>query len=182
MSRIGKKPIPIPSGVKVQLDGDLIKVEGPKGRFVQPLKRGINIDLTPTEIKVVSEYNTRDSRAIHGLTRSLIANMVKGVTEGFEKTLEISGIGYKAELQGSVLNLSLGYSHPVRYPLPEGVSAEIEKQTLIRLRGADKYILGQVAADIRAYRIPDPYKGKGIKYAGEVIRRKAGKAGKATGG
>lgn len=182
MSRIGKKPIPIPSGVKVQLDGDLIKVEGPKGRLVQPLKRGININLTPTEIKVAREDNTRGGGAIHGLTRSLVANMVKGVTEGFQKTLEISGVGYKAEIQGRVLNLSLGYSHPVRYPLPEGVSAEIEKQTLIRLKGADKHLLGQVAADIRAYRIPDPYKGKGIKYAGEVIRRKAGKAGKVTGG
>ncbi|RME39253.1 MAG: 50S ribosomal protein L6 [Deltaproteobacteria bacterium] len=177
MSRIGKKPVAIPSGVKVALAGNVIHVEGPKGKLSREINPAVNVEVDAEQIQV----NVADSSkgtAMQGLTRSLIANMVEGVTKGFEKVLEINGVGYRADLQGKNLNLSLGYSHPIVYPLPEGVTAEVEKQTKIIVRGIDKELVGATAAKIRSFREPEPYKGKGIKYADERIVRKAGKAGK----
>ncbi|MBI5587234.1 MAG: 50S ribosomal protein L6 [Deltaproteobacteria bacterium] len=182
MSRIGKRTISVPSGVKVSVAGGLVKVNGPKGSLEMPLRPEIKVDLKDSVLEVKRADDSRSAKSLHGLTRTLIANMVKGVTEGFQKKLEIIGVGYKADVQGSNVNLSLGYSHPVKYTLPKGVTAAVDKQTLITLSGADKQAVGQVAADIRAFRKPEPYKGKGIKYSDEVIRRKAGKAGKAAGG
>lgn len=183
MSRIGKQVIVIPKGVKVNIDSDIVKVEGPKGILVQPLSKKLNIDISNGEIKVTRKIeDDKETNMMHGLTRSLIANMVKGVVDGFQKSLEIVGVGYKADVQGGTINLILGYSHPIKYDLPKGVTATIEKQTNITLKGVDKRLLGQTAAEIRAFRLPDPYKGKGIKYTGEIIRRKAGKAGKASSG
>jgi large subunit ribosomal protein L6 len=175
MSRIGKKPIPIPSGVKVLVEGQLVRAEGPKGKLSHVVPAGLGARLAESVLVVTREQDHRTARALHGLTRALVANMVTGVKDGFERKLEIVGIGYRAQLQGRNLQLSLGYSHPVVFPLPDGISAEIEKQTAITLRGADKGLLGQTAARLRELRKPDPYKGKGVKYAGEVIRRKVGK-------
>ncbi len=182
MSRIGKKNVVIPSGVKVSLNGNIIKVDGPKGSLSYAVGQDISVEVGSSEIKLSRKTDGREHRELHGLSRSIVANMLKGVTEGFMKKMEISGVGYRAEVQGSVLNLSLGYSHPVKYPLPKGITAEVDKQTGITLKGIDNQLLGQVAAEIKAYRVPDPYKAKGIKYSGEIIRRKAGKAGKAAGG
>ncbi len=182
MSRIGKRPITVPAGVKTSLDGTVIKVAGPHGSLELPLRPEVKVDIKGSEILVSRDNDSRTSRSLHGLTRTLVANMVKGVTEGFEKKLEIIGVGYKADVQGDIVNLSLGYSHPVKYALPKGIKATVEKSTLVTIKGPDKQVVGQVAADIRALRKPEPYKGKGIKYADEVIRRKAGKAGKAAGG
>lgn len=175
MSRIGKKPIVIPSGVKVHIEGALIRAEGPKGKLSQPVPAGLKAAMDDGKVTIARQGDDRKIRALHGLARALIANMVNGVKDGFEKKLEIVGIGYRAQSQGRNLQLALGYSHPVIFPLPEGITAEIEKQTAITLRGADKALLGETAAQLRALRKPDPYKGKGIKYADEVIRRKVGK-------
>jgi large subunit ribosomal protein L6 len=175
MSRIGKKPIPVPEGVKVAVEGTLVKVEGPKGKLSHSVPRGLSVAVDSSEVKIERSSDHRTVRALHGLTRSLVANMVQGVKDGFQRKLEIVGIGYRAQLQGKNLQLALGYSHPVIFPLPEGVQAEVEKQVSITLRGADKALLGQTAAQLRALRKPDPYKGKGIKYAEEQIRRKVGK-------
>jgi large subunit ribosomal protein L6 len=175
MSRIGKKPIPIPPGVKVQIDGALVRAEGPKGKLMQPVPEGLTATLENNQVLIARRDDERRLRALHGLARSLVANMVTGVKDGFERRLDIVGIGYRAQLQGRNIQLALGYSHPVIFPLPEGITAEIDKQTAITLRGADKALLGQTAAKLRTLRKPDPYKGKGIKYAGEVIRRKVGK-------
>lgn len=182
MSRIGKKNIAIPSGVKVSLNGDIIKVEGPKGVLTQSLSKKLKTDASNGEIKITRNGEDQGTVMLHGLTRSLVANMIKGVTEGFQRKLEIVGVGYRAEAQGNILNLSLGYSHPIKYVLPKDITAVVDKQTSITLKGADKQLLGQSAAEIRAFRTPDPYKGKGIKYEEEIVRRKAGKAGKAAGG
>lgn len=181
MSRIGKHPISVPSGVKVSASGGKVQVNGPKGTLEIPLKPEISVAVNGAVVEVKRADDGRSARALHGLTRTLVANMVKGVSEGFQKKLEIIGVGYKADVQGSNITLSLGYSHPVKYSLPKGVTASVEKQTLLTLTGPDKQVVGQVAADIRAFRKPEPYKGKGIKYSDEVIRRKAGKAGKAGG-
>lgn len=175
MSRIGKKPIPIPQGVKVNVDGRFVRAEGPKGRLEQPIPTGLQAAVDGGQLLITRVSDHRTMRALHGLTRSLVANMVFGVKDGFERKLEIVGIGYRAQLQGRNLQLALGYSHPVNFPLPDGVSAEVEKQTGITLKGADKAQLGQTAAKLRALRKPDPYKGKGIRFAGESIRRKVGK-------
>ncbi len=175
MSRIGRKPIPIPAGVKVQVDGGTVRAEGPKGKVVQPVPAGVSAKLEGNQILVARTGDDRKVRALHGLARALLANMVNGVKQGFEKRLEIVGIGYRAQLQGRAIQLALGYSHPIVFPLPEGVTAEIDKQTAITLRGPDKAVLGETAARLRMLRKPDPYKGKGIKYADEVIRRKVGK-------
>jgi large subunit ribosomal protein L6 len=175
VSRIGKKPIQIPQGVTVRLDGRRLAAEGPKGTLVQELPAGISAAIDDGSLTLSRGSDARQVRALHGLTRALAQNMVTGVKDGFEKKLEIVGIGYRAQLQGKILQLALGYSHPVVFPLPEGITAEVEKQTAITLRGADKGLLGQTAANLRALRKPDPYKGKGIRYAGEVIRRKVGK-------
>lgn len=177
MSRIGKKPIIIPGGVKVALDGRTLRVEGPKGRLQRDLHDQVEISIEADQIQV-TPCNPRTGGPLHGLTRTLIANMVDGVTTGFTRALEINGVGYRAELKGSVLNLALGYSHPVEYPLPAGISAEVDKQTKITLSGIDKELVGATAAKIRSFRPPEPYKGKGIKYANETILRKAGKTGK----
>jgi large subunit ribosomal protein L6 len=175
MSRIGKKPIPIPSGVKVLVDGQTVRAEGPKGKLAHVVPSGLGARLDDNHLLVTREQDHRTARALHGLTRALVANMVTGVKDGFERRLDIVGIGYRAQLQGRNIQLSLGYSHPVVFPLPEGITAEIEKQTGITLKGADKGLVGQTAARLRALRKPDPYKGKGVKYSDEVIRRKVGK-------
>ena len=175
MSRIGKKPISIPQGVKVQVEGALVRAEGPKGKLAQPVPPGLSAAIENNHLVISRSGDDRRVRALHGLARALVANMVAGVTEGFERKLEIVGIGYRAQLQGRNIQLALVYSHPVIFPLPEGITAEIDKQVSITLRGADKALLGETAAKLRGLRKPDPYKGKGIKYAGEVIRRKVGK-------
>lgn len=176
MSRIGKKPIVIPAGVKVAINGRAVKVEGPKGRLERELHDQVDVSIEADQIQVAPK-NQQSGSALQGLTRTLVSNMVEGVTKGFSRSLEINGVGYRAELKGTVLNLALGYSHPVEYPLPAGVAAEIEKQTKITLSGIDKELVGATAAKIRSFRPPEPYKGKGIKYADERIVRKAGKAG-----
>jgi len=175
MSRIGKKPIVVPSGVKVALENGSVKVEGPKGKLSQSIPAGLSVAMNSNVLTVARDSDHRAVRALHGLIRSLIANMVHGVKDGFERKLEIVGIGYRAQLQGRNLQLALGYSHPVIFPLPEGIQAEVERQVSITLKGADKALLGQLAAELRSLRKPDPYKGKGIKYAEEHIRRKVGK-------
>jgi large subunit ribosomal protein L6 len=175
MSRIGKKPIPVPPDVKVAVEDTTVTVEGPKGTLVQAIPAGLSITMDRNVLTVERRSEHRTVRALHGLIRSLLANMVHGVKEGFERKLDIVGIGYRAQLQGKNLQLALGYSHPVIFPLPDGVQAEVERQVSITLRGADKALLGQLAAQLRSLRKPDPYKGKGIKYAEEHIRRKVGK-------
>jgi large subunit ribosomal protein L6 len=175
MSRIGKQPIRIPQGVKIQVDGLTVRAEGPKGKLAQPVPAGLTPKVADGTIVIERGSDERRVRALHGLARALVANMVTGVKDGFERRLEIVGIGYRAQMQGKSIQLALGYSHPVLFPLPDGVTAEIDKQTAITLRCADKAVLGQTAAKLRALREPDPYKGKGIRYAGEVVRRKVGK-------
>jgi large subunit ribosomal protein L6 len=178
MSRIGKKPIAIPNGVKVSLENGILTVKGPKGELKRNVVDGVSIDIEADQIVIRRESETKACGALQGLSRALVANMVEGVSQGFERVLEINGVGYRAEMKGNVLNLALGYSHGIEYPLPQGISAEVEKQTKITVRGADKELVGATAAKIRSFRQPEPYKGKGIKYANERILRKAGKAGK----
>ena len=175
MSRIGRKPIPVPPGVKVAIEGQTVRAEGPKGKLSQTVPDSLAVTVAENVLTVSRTSDHRTVRALHGLMRSLIANMVHGVKEGFERKLEIVGIGYRAQVQGKNLQLALGYSHPVIFPLPDGVQAEVERQVSITLKGSDKALVGQTAAEIRALRKPDPYKGKGIKYADEHIRRKVGK-------
>jgi large subunit ribosomal protein L6 len=175
MSRIGKLPIPIPQGVKIQVDGATVRAEGPKGKLAQAVPTALTTRVADGTIFIERAGDDRQVRALHGLARALVANMVTGVKDGFERKLDIVGIGYRAQMQGRNIQLALGYSHPIIFPLPDGVTAEIDKQIAITLRGADKAVLGQTAAKLRALRKPDPYKGKGIKYANEVIRRKVGK-------
>ena len=177
MSRVGKKPLPIPKDVKVTVQGQVVEVRGPKGSLSHTVPEPLAVELADGQLVVRRASDDRRAKALHGLHRALLANMLLGVRQGFEKRLEIVGIGYRAQLQGRALTLSLGYSHPVVYPLPEGIQAEVERQTLITIRGIDKGLVGQVAANIRAFRPPDPYKGKGVKYADEVIRKKLGKTG-----
>ena len=175
MSRIGKQPIKIPQGVKVQVEGSTVRAEGPKGKLTQPVPAGLTPRMVDGTVVIDRGSDERQVRALHGLARALVANMVHGVKDGFERKLEIVGIGYRAQMQGKAIQLALGYSHPIVFPLPEGITAEIDKQTAITLRGADKALLGQTAAKLRALRKPDPYKGKGIRYAGEFVRKKVGK-------
>jgi len=175
MSRIGKLPIPIPQGVKIQVDGATVRAEGPKGKLAQLVPTGLTTRVADSTIFIERAGDDRRVRALHGLARALVANMVTGVKDGFERRLDIVGIGYRAQMQGKNIQLALGYSHPVIFALPDGITAEIEKQVSVTLRGADKALLGQTAAKLRALRKPDPYKGKGIKYSDEVIRRKVGK-------
>lgn len=179
MSRIGKKPVPIPPGVEVAVEGGgrAVEVKGPKGRLSMAVHQDCGVQVADGAVVVSRASEQRAAKALHGLTRALIANMVRGVTEGFERKLEIVGIGYRAQLAGGTLTFALGYSHPVVFPLPTGIQAEVEKQTAITLRGIDKYLVGQTAAKIRALRPPDSYKGKGIRYSGETVRKKAGKTG-----
>lgn len=179
MSRIGKKPIPLPKGVDVTVDGSTVKVKGPKGELTRTFQQSMQIRVENGEVIVERPTDEKADRAIHGLTRALLANMVQGVTEGFRKTLEIIGVGYRAEKKGKNLVVSVGYSHPVHYPEPEGISLTTPAPTTIVIEGIDKQQVGQVAAELREFRPPEPYKGKGIRYQGEQVRRKAGKtAGK----
>jgi large subunit ribosomal protein L6 len=178
MSRIGKLPVAIPAGVKVSLDGNKMTVQGPKGNLTQDLHERMSIAVETDQITVARPTDDKQDSALHGLTRALINNMVVGVTAGFEKVLQINGVGYRAEISGKLLTLSLGFSHPVVYELPTGISVEVEKQTKLTVKGIDKQLVGSAAANIRSFRKPEPYKGKGIKYADEHIVRKAGKAGK----
>ncbi len=183
MSRIGIKPIDLPAGVTVSQSGNTIKVKGKGGELELAIRDEVSVEVGDKSLAFKRKDDSKESRAYHGLFRSLVANMVHGVTVGFEKRLDIIGVGYKADVQGSVVNLALGYSHPIKYPLPKGIKATVDtKANSILIQGADKQIVGQVAADIRSMRPPEPYKGKGIKYADETIRRKAGKAGKGAGG
>ncbi len=177
MSRIGKRPIAIPKGVQVGVQGQDVEVKGPKGRLALAVHGLCSVRIADGTVVVARSGDHRTAKAVHGLTRALVANMIRGVTEGFERRLEIVGIGYRAQLGGRNLTFSLGYSHPVVFPLPEGVTAEVDKQTSIVLRGIDKYLVGQTAARIRALRPPDPYKGKGVRYSDETVRKKVGKAG-----
>ncbi|HHT05478.1 MAG TPA: 50S ribosomal protein L6 [Hydrogenispora sp.] len=179
MSRIGLKPINIPTGVELKVDGNVVRVKGPKGELTQEIPAGIKIVQDGAVLTVERPNDEGHYRAMHGLTRSLIANMVEGVTKGFEKTLEINGVGYRAALQGKKLVLTIGYSHPVEFDARPGIEIEVPAPNRIIVKGADKQKVGQMAAEIRDVRPPEPYKGKGIKYANETIRRKAGKAGKA---
>jgi large subunit ribosomal protein L6 len=175
MSRIGKQPIPLPDGVEVQVEPGLVKVKGPKGELQERVSRDMTVTQENGEIVVTRPSDRGDHRALHGLTRSLIYNMVHGVTEGFEKRLEIQGVGYRAQLQGRKLVMSLGYSHPVEIEAPEGIDFELPQPTQIVVRGISKQAVGEVAANVRKQRPPEPYKGKGIRYQGEYVARKVGK-------
>jgi large subunit ribosomal protein L6 len=181
MSRVGKTPIAIPPGVEVRLSGRHVVVEGPRGRLERDVPQGIAIERADSELRVTRANEEREVRALHGLTRSLVANMVQGVTEGFQRNLEISGVGYRAQKKGNDLELMVGYSHPVTKRAPTGIEFEVPSPTRIVVRGIDKELVGQTAAEVRAIRKPEPYKAKGIRYEGEHIRRKAGKAAKAGG-
>lgn len=174
MSRVGKKPIPLPAGVKVQIGEQLI-VEGPKGKLTVPVPKGIRIEKSDGMLEVKRDGD--EYAALHGLTRALAANAVTGVSQGFTRELDIVGIGYRAEARGNVLMFSLGYSHPIEFMMPPGVECKVDKNTHIVLSGIDKQLLGQVAANIRSLRPPEPYKQKGIRYTGEVLRKKVGKTG-----
>jgi len=179
MSRIGRSPIPVPAGVTVALDDGAVTVTGPQGSLARRLPRGISVSQDGEVLNVTRAGDEREQRALHGLTRSLLANMVTGVTQGFTKELEIVGVGYRANARGpQSVELALGFSHPVVVDAPEGVSFEVPAPTRILVRGIDKELVGQVAADIRKIRKPEPYKGKGVRYAGERVLRKAGKAAK----
>jgi large subunit ribosomal protein L6 len=175
MSRIGRKPIPVPEAVTVEIAPGQVAVKGPKGELNQRLSPDMKIEQADSEVTIQRPTDRGDHRALHGLTRSLIANMVEGVTDGFEKRLEIQGVGYRAQLKGKTLEMALGYSHPVTVEPPEGIEFEVPQPTEIVVRGIDKQLVGQVAADIRKRRPPEPYKGKGIRYRGEHVARKVGK-------
>jgi large subunit ribosomal protein L6 len=175
MSRIGKQPIPVPSGVTIAIEPDRVTVNGPKGELSERVQRDIKVEHSGDQIVVTRPTDRGEHRALHGLTRTLIANMVKGVTDGFEKRLEIQGVGYRAQLRGRDLELALGYSHPVSVKAPDGIEFEVPQPTRIVVRGASKQRVGEVAAYIRKQRKPEPYKGKGIRYEGEYVARKVGK-------
>lgn len=177
MSRIGKNPVSIPEGVAVEVEGRTVTVKGPKGEVSQEIPRNIGVTVDDGQVRVERPSDQARDKAMHGLARTLVANMVEGVTQGFSKRLEIVGVGYRAEAGGRTLRLSLGFSHPIEYPVPDGVEIVTPSPTAIEVRGADKQMVGQVAAEIRAFRKAEPYKGKGIRYEGEQVRRKAGKTG-----
>ena len=176
MSRIGKLPITIPAGVKIAVDANGVRLEGPKGKLALALSAGIVVSVDGNLARVERASDDRKLRALHGLTRKLIANMAQGVSQGFNRILDINGVGYRAEVKGQDVHMTLGYSHPVVFSLPAGVTASVERQVVITLSGADRQVIGETAAKIRSLRPPEPYKGKGIKYREEVIKRKAGKA------
>lgn len=178
MSRIGKQPIAVPAGVEVKIDGSTVNVKGPKGELTQTFSSILSIALEEGQLKVTRPDDSREARSLHGLTRTLLNNMVVGVSEGYTRSLELVGVGYRAALKGDSLDLSLGFSHPVVVTPPEGIKFETPSQTKIIISGIDKQKVGQVAAEIRGIRPPEPYKGKGVRYEGEYIRRKLGKAAK----
>lgn len=175
MSRIGRKPIPVPDGVEIKIEPELVTVKGPKGELSERVNRDMKIEQTDGEIQVARPTDRNEHRAMHGLTRSLIANMVQGVTDGYQKTLEIQGVGYRAALKGKNLELALGYSHPVSIEAPEGIEFEVPQPTSVIVKGASKQAVGEIAANIRKQRPPEPYKGKGVRYEGEYVQRKVGK-------
>ena len=176
MSRIGRMPIAVPGGVKVHVADGTVRVEGPKGTLSGVVPREVTFAIDGCTVTVGRVDETRRTRSIHGLTRKLLSNMVEGVSKGFTRVLEINGVGYRAEARGTMLHMTLGYSHPIAFQLPSGVTAKVDRQVVVTLAGADRETLGQVAAALRELRPPEPYKGKGMKYAEETIRRKAGKA------
>jgi len=177
MSRIGKMPVPVPSGVDVRIDGRAVTVKGPKGQLQRSFK-GVTFAQADGLVTVTPDSMSRTDRSLWGLGRTLLNNMVVGVSEGFARELEINGVGYRAAVKGNTVEFNLGYSHPINFPMPEGVKIEVDKQTLVKVSGVSKEAVGQTAAKIRALRPPEPYKGKGVKYVGEYIRRKVGKAAK----
>jgi large subunit ribosomal protein L6 len=177
MSRIGKRPVSIPKGVTVTVNGRVVKVKGPKGELERTFHPDITVALDDTQVQVTRPSDEPNHRALHGLSRTLVANMIEGVSSGFSKTLELVGVGYKAEVRPYGLQLALGYSHPIEYKAPAGIKLSAPAPTQIVVEGANKEVVGQVAAELRSLRPPEPYKGKGVKYQGEQIRRKAGKAG-----
>ena len=179
MSRIGKLPIPVSKGVEINIEGSNVRVKGPKGELVRDFPKGISFTLDDGRVLVARENEEKQVRALHGLSRSLLANMVTGVSDGYTKSLELQGVGYRVQQAGPKVTLSVGYSHPVEVSPPEGIELQVEGTTRLHVRGIDKELVGQVAANIRGVRKPEPYKGKGIRYLGERVRRKAGKAGKA---
>ena len=175
MSRIGRKPIPVPEGVSISVEPELVRVNGPRGELFERVPRDIDVEQADGELRVTRPTDRAEHRALHGLTRSLVANMVEGVTAGFEKRLEIQGVGYRAVLKGRDLELALGYSHPVPIKAPDGIEFEVPDPTHVIVRGISKQVVGEVAANIRKQRPPEPYKGKGIRYEGEHVARKVGK-------
>jgi len=177
LSRIGRKPVPLSKGATIEVREDKVIVKGPKGELVTPTVPGINIEVSESQVEFSRENDEKQTRAFHGMLRALVSNMITGVTSGFEKKLEIIGVGYRAQMQGAKLILNLGYSNPVEFIPPQGIEIETDGPTKISVKGIDKQKVGQVAAEIRGFRPPEPYKGKGIRYAGEHIIRKAGKAG-----
>ena len=177
MSRIGKKPVTVPKGVNLDLQGSTVAVKGPKGELRRTLHPEMKVSLQDGSFTVERPSDDKRHKALHGLTRTLVQNMVEGVSKGFSKTLEIQGVGYKAEAKPYGVNLIVGYSHPVKYEAPKGIKISVENNTVVKIEGADKEVVGQVAAELRSVRPPEPYKGKGIRYQGEQVRRKAGKTG-----
>ena len=177
MSRIGKKPVTVPKGVTVDLQGSTVAVKGPRGELRRSLHPEMKLALSDGVFTVERPSEDKRHKALHGLTRTLVQNMVEGVSKGFSKTLEIQGVGYKAEAKPYGVNLIVGYSHPVKYEAPKGIKISVENNTVVKIEGADKEVVGQVAAELRSVRPPEPYKGKGIRYQGEQVRRKAGKTG-----
>ncbi len=177
MSRIGRKPVLVPSGVTAEVAGHTVKVKGPKGELARTIHSALSVKMEDGKILVERPNDEQFNKALHGLTRTLIANMVEGVTNGYQKTLEIQGVGYKAEINPAGLTMIVGYSHPVPFKAPPGIKLTVENNTVVKIAGADKEMVGQVAAELRSIRPPEPYKGKGIRYQGEHVRRKAGKTG-----
>jgi large subunit ribosomal protein L6 len=178
MSRIGRKPIPVPSGVDVKVAGAVVSVKGPLGKLDWTLVSGIGVKVENGEVVVTRPNDDRNVRALHGLVRAELNNMIHGVTKGYERNLEITGVGYKAQVQGRTMSLNVGYINPVTYAVPSGIEVKVDKQTLINVKGADKRLVGQVAANLRAIKPPDVYKQKGVRYVGETLRKKEGKTGK----
>jgi len=178
MSRIGRKPIPVPTGVDVKVAGRVVSIKGPMGKLDWNLTEGMSVGVTDGQLVVARASDARELRAMHGLARAELSNMIQGVTKGYEKAMEITGVGYKAQLQGREMSFNVGYINPVIFTVPQGIDVKVDKQTLVSIRGVDKRLVGQVAANIRSIKPPDVYKQKGIRYAGEVLRKKAGKTGK----
>ena len=178
MSRIGRKPISVPSGEEVKVTGQKVSVKGPLGQLTWPVAQGLAVSVDNSHVHVNRSSDDRKVRALHGLVRAELSNMITGVTKGYEKSLEITGVGYKAQIQGKVLSFNVGYINPVTYPIPPGIEVKVDKQTMLVVRGPDKRLVGQVAANIRGIKPPDVYKQKGIRYTGEVLRKKEGKTGK----